>query len=118
MNKEKIVLGNKTELSYDSITINNGCLIISFIGGDAIELEQKIRAAGQTNMEEIRQLDTNGNEQTVHERYDIFKAVNKQIAKEPINDVVEIVLEQESEVTMQIRHLQEVTDTLLMEQLA
>lgn len=118
MNKEKIVLGNKTELSYDSIAINNGCLIISFIGGNAADLEQKVRAAGQTNLEEIRQLDPSGNVQTVHKRYDIFKAVNKQIAKEASDDVVEIVLEQESEVIMQIRHLQEVTDTLLMEQLA
>lgn len=117
MKKEKIVLGNNTELSYDSIKINNGCLIIVFVNGDAAALEESFRAAGQTGLEEIRQYDGEGNEQTVHQRYDIFKAVNKQIAQVPENDVVEVVLEQESEVAMQIRHLQEVTDTLLMEQL-
>lgn len=118
MNTEKIVLGNSTELPYDSIGVSNGCLVISFIGGDAAALEQAFRTAGQTNLEEIRQLDTDGNEQAVHERYDIFKFVNKQIAREASDDIVEIVLEQESDVAMQIRHLQEVTDTLLMEQLA
>lgn len=118
MNKEKIALGNSTELSYDSICVSNGCLIISFIGGDMANLEQAFRTAGQTNLEEIRQLDADGNEQAVHERYDIFKAVNKQIAKEAADDIVDIVLEQESDVAMQIRHLQEVTDTLLMEQLS
>lgn len=117
MNKEKILLGNNVEIMYDSINLSGNCLIIGVIGGDAAALEESFRAAGQTNLEEIRQYDGEGNEQTVHQRYDIFKAVNKQIAQVPENDVIEIVLEQESEVAMQIRHLQEVTDTLLMEQL-
>ena len=116
--KEKIVLGNKTELTYDSIGFSNGCLVISFIGGNVTELENTFRNAGQTCLEVIKQLDGDGNEQTVHERYDIFKAVNKQIATIPENDVGEVVLQQETEVAMEIRHLKEVTDTLLMEQLA
>lgn len=117
MNKEKILLGNNIEIMYDSISLSGNCLIIGVIGGEAAALEDSFRTAGQTNLEEIRQYDGEGNEQAVHIRYDIFRAVNKQIAQVPENDVIEIVLEQESEVAMQIRHLQEVTDTLLMEQL-
>ena len=47
MNKEKIVLGNKTELSYDSITINNGCLIISFIGDNELIWNKKSELRGR-----------------------------------------------------------------------
>lgn len=118
MEKEKIILGNKTELPYDTINFSSGCLVIGFIGGDAALLENKFREAGQTNLEIIQQMDATGNEQTTHERYSIFKAVNKTIAPVSADDVVEIVLEQESEIAMEIRHLKEVTDTLLMEQLA
>lgn len=118
MKKEKIILGNKTELPYDTINFSSGCLVIGFIGGDAALLEKKFREAGQTNLEIIQQVDAAGNEQMTHERYNIFKAVNKKIATVSADDVVEIVLEQESEIAMEIRHLKEVTDTLLMEQLA
>ena len=118
MEKEKIVLGNKTEVPYDSIRTDNGCMVISVIGGDIAELEQIFRAAGQTNLETIRQLDVDGGEQAVHERYDIFAEVRKVIGKTAADDVVEVILNREDEVAMQIRHLQEVTDVLLMEQLA
>lgn len=125
MEKEKIVLGNSTEVPYDSLSIGNDRMVISFIGGDMAELEQIFRSAGQTNLESIKQLDAAGGEQAVHERYDIFSAINKKIATDAANDVVEVVMIQESEIDMKIRHLEErtssveeVTDTLLMSELA
>lgn len=130
MKKEKIVLGNNTELSYDSIKINNGCLQISVVNGNAATLEQIIRDAGQDNLEHIKQMDADGNEQTVHDWYDIFQSVNKQIGAAILEngekvDVVEIILGLETETDAKIRHLEkriaaneEVADTLLMNQLS
>lgn len=125
MEKEKIVLGNGTELSYDSIGFQNGGLVISFVGGDITALEQAFRAAGQDNLEVIQQLDAENNQQAVHERYDLFKEIKKEIADAAENDVVKVVLEQEDEIKMEIRHLksrtsavEETTDTLVMEALA
>lgn len=130
MEKEKIILKNGTQLSYDSIGMQNGRLVIGFIEGDAVALEQAIRAAGQDNLEEIVQTDADGNTQATHERFDIFEAVNKRIDAGKLDsgetaDIVEIVLAQEDKVDMEIRHLkagvgalQEVTDAMLMDQLA
>lgn len=129
MEKEKIILGNGSELSYDSIGFSGNTLVIGFIGGDAADLESKIRAAGQNNLEEIQQVDGGGNEQAVHKLYDIFTAINKRIgAVEQESgkkaDLVEIVLTQETETDARLRHLEsradsieEVTDTLLMDAL-
>lgn len=129
MEKEKIILGNGTKLSYDSIGFSGNTLVIGFIGGDAADLESKIRAAGQNNLEQIRQVDGDGNEQAVHKLYDIFTAVNKKIgAVEQESgkkaDLVEIVLTQESETEARLRHLEsrmdaneEVSDALLMDAL-
>ena len=130
MEKEKITLRNGTQLSYDSIGMQNGRLVIGFIEGDAAALEQVIRDAGQDNLEEIVQMDAAGNVQTTHELYDIFEAVNKRIDAVKLDsgekaDIVEIVLAQEDKVDMEIRHLkarmgsqEEVTDTMLMDQLS
>ena len=129
MEKEKIILGNGTELSYDSIGFSGNTLVIGFVNGDAADLESKIRAAGQNNLEQIRQVDGDGNEQAVHKLYDIFTAINKRIgAVEQESgkkaDLVEIVLTQETETDARLRHLErrmtsteEVTDTLLMDAL-
>lgn len=129
MKKEKIVLKNGEELSYDSIGHHDGRLIISFTGGDAAELEQTFRNAGQNNLEMIRQTDAAGNGQAIHERYDVFEAVNKRINAGKTEagetaDIVDIVLAQEDELEMKIRHLEdrvgaqeEVTDAMLMDQL-
>lgn len=103
--KEKIVLGNNTELSYDSITFSGNSLVVCFVGGDLATLEQTFRTAGQDNLEKIRQLDADGNLQTTHERYDIFKEIRKEITDAAENDVVQVVLEQEDEIRMEIRHL-------------
>lgn len=103
--KEKIVLGNNTELPYDTITFQGDALVIGFVGGDIAALEQTIRAAGQDNLELIRQLDAEGNVQTTHERYDIFAEIKKSIGKTPEEDVVEVLLKQEDELRMEIRHL-------------
>lgn len=130
MNKEKIVLGNNTELAYDAINFKDGCLVIGFVGGDAVALEQTFREAGQDNLEHINQVDPYGNVMTTHNYFDIFTAVNKRInAAELVNgeksDVVEIVLAAETETEARLRHLEarmnsteEVTDTLLMNELA
>ena len=130
MEKEKITLKNGTQLSYDSIGMQNGRLVIGFIEGDAEALEQAIRDAGQDNLEEIVQMDAAGNVQATHELYDIFEAVNKRIDAVKMDsgemaDIVEIVLAQEEKVDMEIRHLkarmgaqEEVTDTMLMDQLS
>lgn len=129
MEKEKIILGNGTELSYDSIGFSGNTLVVGFVNGDAADLESKIRAAGQNNLEKIQQVDGDGNEQAVHKLYDIFTAVNKRIgAVEQESgkkaDLVEIVLTQETETEARLRHLEsrmtsteEVTDTLLMDAL-
>lgn len=129
MEKEKIILGNGTELSYDSIGFSGNTLVIGFVNGDAADLESKIRAAGQNNLEEIQQVGADGTEQAVHKLYDIFTAINKRIgAVEQESgekaDLVEIVLTQETETDARLRHLEsrmdsteEVTDTLLMDAL-
>ena len=129
MEKEKIILGNGTELSYDSIGFSGNTLVIGFVDGDAADLESKIRAAGQNNLEEMQQVGADGTEQAVHKLYDIFTAINKRIgAVEQESgekaDLVEIVLTQETETDARLRHLEsrmdsteEVTDTLLMDAL-
>ena len=129
MEKEKIILKNGIELPYDSIGFSGNTLVIGFVNGDAADLESKIRAAGQNNLEEIRQVGGDGSEQAVHKLYDIFTAVNKKIgAVEQESgekaDLVEIVLTQETETEARLRHLEsrmtsteEVTDTLLMDAL-
>lgn len=129
MKKEKIVLGNKTEIPYDLIGIRNGKLVVSFVDGNAVELECLFRDAGQNNLEEIQQMDANGNVQTVHRLYDILEAVVKQINAGKLDsgetvDIVEILLAPETEMEARVRHLEasmraqeEVTDTILMEQL-
>ena len=130
MEKEKITLKNGTQLPYDSIGMQNGRLVIGFIEGDAAALEQVIRDAGQDNLEEIVQMDAAGNVQVTHELYDIFEAVNKRIDVVELEsgekvDIVEIVLAQEDKTEKEIRHLEarmgaqeEVTDTMLMDQLS
>ncbi len=129
MEKEKIILGNGTELAYDSIGFSGNTLVVGFVNGDAADLESKIRAAGQNNLEEIQQVGADGTEQAVHKLYDIFTAINKRIgAVEQVAgkkaDLVEIVLTQETETDARLRHLEsrmtsteEVTDTLLMDAL-
>ena len=129
MEKEKIILGNGTELSYDSIGFSGNTLVVGFVNGDAADLESKIRAAGQNNLEEIQQVGADGTKQAVHKLYDIFTAINKRIgAVEQESgkkaDLVEIVLTQETETDARLRHLEsrmdsteEVTDTLLMDAL-
>ena len=129
MEKEKIILGNGTELAYDSIGFSGNTLVVGFVNGDAADLESKIRAASQNNLEEIQQVGADGTEQAVHKLYDIFTAINKRIgAVEQESgekaDLVEIVLTQETETDARLRHLEsrmdsteEVTDTLLMDAL-
>ena len=104
--KEKIILGNKVELSYDSIGFGAGTLAISFKAGDMAALEKSFRDAGQNNLEVIQQCDAEGHVQATHERYDIFREVRKTIGATPEEDVVTIVLEQESVIEMRLRHLE------------
>ena len=104
--KEKIILGNKVELSYDSIGFGAGTLAISFKVGDMAALEKSFRDAGQNNLEVIQQCDAEGHVQATHERYDIFREVRKTIGATPEEDVVTIVLEQESVIEMRLRHLE------------
>ena len=122
---EKIVLGNNVELSYESITFQGNALVIGFKSGDIAALEQAFRTAGQDNLEQIKQLGAEGNLQATHERYDIFREIRKEIADDAEDDVVKVVLEQEDEIKMEIRHLkartsavEETTDTLVMEALS
>lgn len=104
--KEKIILGNKVELSYDSIGFGAGTLAISFKACDMAALEKSFRDAGQNNLEVIQQCDAEGHVQATHERYDIFREVRKTIGATPEEDVVTIVLEQESVIEMRLRHLE------------
>ena len=46
--KEKIILGNKVELSYDSIGFGAGTLAISFKAGDMAALEKSFRDSSAT----------------------------------------------------------------------
>lgn len=104
--KEKIILGNKVELSYDSIGFGAGTLAISFKACDMAALEKSFRDAGQNNLEVIQQCDAEGHVQATHERYDIFREVRKTIGATLEEDVVTIVLEQESVIEMRLRHLE------------
>lgn len=104
--KEKIILGNKVELSYDSIGFGAETLAISFKACDMAALEKSFRDAGQNNLEVIQQCDAEGHVQATHERYDIFREVRKTIGATPEEDVVTIVLEQESVIEMRLRHLE------------
>lgn len=104
--KEKIILGNKVELSYDSIGFRAGTLAISFKVGNIAALEKSFRDAGQNNLEVIQQCDADGHVQATHERYDIFREIKKTIGATPEEDVVMIVLEQESVIEMRLRHLE------------
>lgn len=105
MNKEKIVLGNKQELEYDSIELNGSALVIGFKAGDITALEKTFREAGQDNLEVIQQCDAEGHVQATHERYDLFREIKKTISATPEEDVVTVALDQEDELRMEIRHL-------------
>ena len=104
--KEKIILGNKVELPYDSIGFGTGTLAISFKAGDITTLEKSFRDAGQNNLELIQQCDAEGHVQSTHERYDIFREITKTIGATPEEDVVTVTLEQESLIEMRLRHLE------------
>lgn len=104
--KEKIILGNKVELPYDSIGFGTGTLAISFKAGDITTLEKSFRDAGQNNLELIQQCDAEGHVQATHERYDIFHEITKTIGGTPEEDVVTVTLEQESLIEMRLRHLE------------
>lgn len=104
--KEKIILGNKVELPYDSIGFGAGTLAISFKAGDIAALEKSFRDAGQNNLEVIKQYDAEGHVQATHERYDIFREIRKTIGATPEEDIVTVTLEQESLVEMRLRHLE------------
>lgn len=104
--KEKIILGNKVELPYDSIGFGAGTLTISFKAGDIAALEKSFRDAGQNNLEVIKQCDADGHVQATHERYDIFREIKKAIGETPEEDVVTVTLEQESLIEMRLRHLE------------
>lgn len=104
--KEKVILGNKVELPYDSIGFGAGTLAISFKAGDIAALEKSFRDAGQNNLEVIKQYDAEGHVQATHERYDIFREIRKTIGATPEEDIVTVTLEQESLVEMRLRHLE------------
>ena len=104
--KEKIILGNKVKLTYDSIGFGTGTLAISFKAGDITTLEKSFRDAGQNNLELIQQCDAEGHVQATHERYDIFREITKTIGATPEEDVVTVTLEQESLIEMRLRHLE------------
>lgn len=104
--KEKVILGNKVELPYDSIGFGAGTLAISFKAGDIAALEKSFRDAGQNNLEVIKQCDVEGHVQATHERYDIFREIRKTIGATPEEDIVTVTLEQESLVEMRLRHLE------------
>lgn len=125
--KDKVKFGT-TELEIDSIGYRDTALVISFTGGNMVDLESKFRI-GQDGLEEIQQIDSNGNVAAKHKLFDIFSCINKRVdavisedgSKE---DVVEVILLPESEVEAEIRHLkarmsanEEVADTLLMKDL-
>ncbi len=104
--KEKVILGNKVELPYDSIGFGAGTLAISFKAGDIAALEKSFRDAGQNNLEVIKQYDAEDHVQATHERYDIFREIRKTIGATPEEDIVTVTLEQESLVEMRLRHLE------------
>lgn len=126
--KDKIKFAN-TELDIDGISVNNNALVITFLGADIVDIESKFRI-GQDGLETIQQIGSEGTVTATHELYDIFTAINKRIEAGTLDDgskvdIVEVVLYPESKVEAEIRHLttrisaaEEVTDTLLMEQLA
>lgn len=112
MEKEKIVLKNGTELPYDSIGFQSNALVIGIIGGDVASLEQTFRAAGQTNLEEIKQVGADGNAQATHKLYDVLSqiVVHIDVAETDageVQNVVEVHLAREEEWQAEIRHIKE-----------
>ena len=111
MNKEKIILGNGTELEYDRIGFRGGALVIGFVGGSAADLESTFRSGGQTNLETIKQASADGSIQATHKLYDILSqiVVNIDAAEngEEKKNLVEVVLQQEEEWQAEIRHIRE-----------
>lgn len=110
MNKEKIVFENGTELEYDSISAGTDALTIGIIDGDAATLESTFREAGQENLETIKQVDAEGNQQAVHKLYDIFSQIAVYIDAIEVSgekkNLVEVTLEKEGELEARIRQLE------------
>ena len=125
--KDKVKFGS-TELEIDAVGFKNEALVLSFIGGDIVALEEAFRI-GQNGLEQIQQLNNTGNITATHKLYDKFTCIRKQIGSAEqedgsMADVVEVVLLPESKTDAEIRHLkarmasaEEVTDTLLMKDL-
>lgn len=109
MNKEKIVFANGTELEYDSISAPD-TLTIGIIGGSASDLEAVFREVGQENLETIKQMDAEGNQQAVHKLYDILAQISVHIDAIEVSgekkNLVEVTLEKEGELEARIRQLE------------
>ena len=110
MNKEKIVFANGTELEYDSISAGTDALTIGIIGGNVADVESIFREAGQENLETIKQVDAEGNQQAVHKLYDIFYQITIYIdaieVGEEKKNLVEVTLKKEGELEARIRQLE------------
>ena len=109
MNKEKIVFANGTELEYDSISAGTDALTIGIIGGNVADVESIFREAGQENLETIKQVDAEGNQQAVHKLYDIFYQITiyiDAIEGEEKKNLVEVTLKKEGELEARIRQLE------------
>ena len=110
MNKEKIVFANGTELEYDSISAGTDALTIGIIDGDAVTLESIFREAGQENLETIKQVDAEGNQQAVHKLYDIFSQIAVYIDAIEVSgekkNLMEVTLKKEGELEARIRQLE------------
>ena len=110
MNKEKIVFANGVELPYDSISASTDALIIGIIGGNVADLESIFREAGQENLETIKQVDAEGNQQAVHKLYDILAQISVHIDAIEVSgekkNLVEVTLEKEGELEARIRQLE------------
>lgn len=109
MNKEKVIFKNGTELEFDSISASDTALVIGIIGADATELETVFRAAGQENLEEIRQTDAGGTTQATHLLYDILAQITVHIdaagEEGRKQNLIEVTLAKEEAWEAEIRRL-------------
>lgn len=108
---EKLIFMDGTELSYDAISQAGNVLTISFNNGDLLALEETFSHKG--NLEKMIQADEQGNRQAMYKNYTILRQLTKRKnivvdeIEETTADIVDVVLEQESEIAIALRKLQE-----------
>lgn len=126
---EKIIFVDGTTQDYDAISNGGGQLTVSVNGGDFAVLESRFSVP--ENLEKLIIADAEGNKMAAFKNYAILKEIRKRKnvvideIEETTADIVDVVLEKESEWVVsqrkqdaRISAVEETADTLVMEALA